>query len=963
MRMRRPSLSRWAAEHSPRLIALALVAAGALPPVGLAALPGGLSMLGAPRTGIILVTALLFAPALVGFAVALKGFDAVLAQMRAEPSGEHRQIIGRVLLGFLIIAYVFGLLAATPGDAAIAPCLLIAALGLAASWQILLHSILDPRPSAVRRVVAMAADIGVLSALLAAGGGLTAALCPIYAYAAISHGHHHGMRALVASTLLGAVAFCAVVVVTPFWHEQLALAGGMAAVILVLPAYVGSLLHGLAAARSRAEAANIGKGRFLTALGEDLRNPLRMIARAGASFDRAAIAPEQWDMIARIRLSARSMLLQLDDILNYVRIEGGDFAPETRSFDLYRLANGAVAALRPQAAERGIVLALRIDPLLPYQLRGWPHQLRQILICLITNAVRHSGKVKVRVNLDAAALDAERVTVRLAVTSAVLDAPPEFIPDSFGEVVEPIDEAGRHFGLAMVERLVALMQGRLSVDTGSGRGLLLAVELPFAIDQASLALPLDLAHLPVLIVTKDAQFVEELVEPLESWRADARWIGAGDAALAYLEAFDPSGRRPVLVVDGRGDVLQALSWAHRAIGQGTADQGDSDQGSIGQSAPPYILFIADEARIDSVIGLADGDLDGVLPSPFTPSARRSARHARRGEPADWFLADPLPAVAPEIADRPIAPPRHPPIAELAPEPPPARVFTPPPPRPAPPSAPPPIRRPQVLIAAANAANRKIMGSILTRAGHAAHLAETIDAARQELEAREIDLLLLDLIGSTEADYEAVRLCRRTRPSLPIVALTGGSAGEAERLVRTTGVDAVLTKPLEPSRLIATIEAAIRGEAALPGDAANDERAPEPAIVTEIASHPRFAGEATATLPTSIDERAIGALWSLGQGGEFLRGAIDAFRIDSRRILGELGHAAATGDTGRFAEGVQALRNCTANFGGGRLRELLLSLRDVTATELSRQGASYVQRLDAEVAKLDALLVDYLKTAK
>ena len=963
MRMRRPSLSRWAAEHSPRLIALVLVAAGAFPPVGLAALPGGLSMLGAPRTGIILVTALLFAPALVGFAVALKGFDPVLAQMRAEPSGEYRQIIGRVLLGFLIIAYVFGLLAAIPGDAAIAPCLLIAALGLAASWQILLHSILDPRPSAVRRIVAMAADIGVLSALLAAGGGLTAALCPIYAYAAISNGHHHGMRALVASTLLGAVAFGAVVVVTPFWHQQLALAGGMAAVILVLPAYVGSLLYGLASARSRAEAANIGKSRFLTALGEDLRNPLRMIARAGASFDRAAIAPEQWDMIARIRLSARSMLLQLDDILNYVRIEGGDFAPETRSFDLYRLANGAVAALRPQAAERGIVLALRIDPLLPYQLRGWPHQLRQILICLITNAVRHSGKVKVRINLDAAALDAERVTVRLAVTSAVLDAPPEFTPDTFGEVVEPIDETGRHFGLAMVERLVALMHGRLSVDTGSGRGLLLAVELPFAIDQASLALPLDLAHLPVLIVTKDAQFVEELVEPLESWRADARWIGAGDAALAYLEAFDSAGRRPVLVVDGRGDVLQALSWAHRAIGHGAADQGGGGQST--SSPPPHILFIADEARIDSVIGLADGDLDGVLPSPFTPSALRSALHALRVEPADWFLADPLPALAPEIADR-LAPPRHPPIAELAPEPPPARVFT-PPPRSAAPSAPPPIRRPQVLIAAANAANRKIMGSILTRAGHAAHLAETIDAARQELDAREIDLLLLDLIGSTEADYEAVRLCRRTRPSLPIVALTGGSAGEAERLVRTTGVDAVLTKPLEPSRLIATIEAAIRGEAALLGDAANDERMPEPAIVTEIASHPRFAGEAAATLPTSlpasIDERAIGALWSLGKGGEFLRGAIDAFRIDSRRILGELGHAAATCDTGRFAEGVQALRNCTANFGGGRLRELLLSLRDVTAAELSRQGASYVQRLDAEVTKLDALLVDYLKTAK
>ncbi len=946
MWLRRPSLSRWAAERSPRLIALALVAAGALPPLGLAALPGGLSMLGAPRTGIVLVTALLFAPALVGFAVALQGFDAVLSRLRAEPRGEYRQVIGRVLLNFLIIAYVFGLLAAMPGDEAIAPCLLIAALGLAAAWQFLLHLILDPRPSAVRRVVAMASDIGVVSALLYAGGGLTAALCPIYPYIAISNGHHHGPRALVLSTLLGASAFVAAAVATPFWQDQPMLAGGMVAVLLLLPGYVGSLLHGLSAAKNRAEAANVAKSRFLTALGEDLRNPLRLIARAGAAIDRDAIGPEQWDMIARIRLSARSMLLQLDDILNYVRIEGGDFAPETRSFDLYRLANGALAALRSQAAERGIVLALRIDPLLPYQLRGWPHQLRQILICLITNAVRHSAKVKVRINLDAAELDDDQVTLRVEVTSAVLDALPEFAASAAGEMVDPLDDAetGRQFGLAMVERLVALMDGRLSIDTGRGRGLLLAVELPFAIDQASLAMPLDLAHLPVLIVTKDAHFVEELIEPLESWRADARWIGAGDAALAYLEALDPGGRRPVLAVDGRGDVLQALSWAHRAIGQT-------------EPLPPYILFIADEARIDSVIGLADGDLDGILPAPFTPNALRSALHALRVEPADWFLSD-APA---EIADEPMPPPRQATIADLAPAPPPVQAFASPPP-------PPPVRRPQVLIAAANAANRKIIGSILTRAGHAVHLAETIDEARQGLEAREIDLLLLDLIGSTEADFDAVRLCRRTRPTLPIVALTGETAAGAQRLVRETGLDAVLPKPLEPSRLIATIEAAIRGEAPIRGEPATRSEPARsdavPAVVTEIASHPRFAGEASAAaMPAGIDERALSALWSLGEGSDFFRGVIDAFRTDSRRILDDLADAAAVGDTRRFAEGIQALRGCTTNFGSGRLRELLLSLRDVSAAELRRQGAAYVQRLDIEVGKLDALLVDYLKAAK
>src|SRR4029077_4314225 len=108
--------------------------------------------------------------------------------------GEYRQVIGRVLLGFLIIAYVFGLLAAVPSDDAVAPCLLIAALGLAAAWQFLLHLILDPRPSVVRRSVALVTEIGVLSVLLYAGGGRTAALCPVYLYIAISNGHHHGLR-------------------------------------------------------------------------------------------------------------------------------------------------------------------------------------------------------------------------------------------------------------------------------------------------------------------------------------------------------------------------------------------------------------------------------------------------------------------------------------------------------------------------------------------------------------------------------------------------------------------------------------------------------------------------------------------------------------------------------------------------------------------------------------------------
>lgn len=950
------------------MVALALVAAGVLPPVGLAALPGGLSMLGAPQTGIVLVAALLFAPALVGFAVALQGFDAVLARQRAEGDGEYRQSIARVLLAALIVAYTFVLLAAAPADPAVAPSLVIASLNLAAAWLFLLNVILSTRRSALRCYAALISDVILLSMLLAVGGGLTAALVLVYCYTAISAAEHHGLRALAGTIAFAAAAFGAVAGLTPFWRERPLLAGGMLLAMALLPAYVGAVLHRLGAAKTAAESANAAKNRFLAALSDDLRAPLRSIARAGASLDRTALDPEQWDTIARMRLSARSMLLQLDDMLNYVRIDGGTFAPETRSFDLYRLANGAVAALRAPAAERGIALALRIDPRLPYQLRGWPHQLRQVLICLMTNAIRHSGRAKVKVHLDAIgfdpANDADQVTLRLAVASTLADHRLDTADEEDGD-------SGRPLGLAVADRLVRLMGGRLAVETDAQRGLSLAVELPFAVDQASLALPLDLAHLPVLIVTKDPEFVGDLIEPLEAWRGDPRWIGAGDAALAYLDSFDHRTRRPVLVIDGRGDVLQALSWTHRAMEARGAD-------------PPYVLFIADEPRMDSVIGLADGELDGVLPAPFTHAALRSALHALRVEPADWFLAAPIPLPAPEPVGAAPSAAEEPP-APIAEEPPPRRaaneiaslrprssdVATPPthkdeahakrdePVRLVPPARPvprevvsPAKRRRQILVAAGNPANRKILGSILARAGHIVHFADDVDEARQGLEARDVDALLLDLTGYVGSDYGAARQCRRARPNLPIIALSGDKPEIAERRARDAGIDAVLPKPVEPRRLVAALATALEAEpepdrAELPGPRGT---------VTELAKHPRFESAAAAEQDTEGE-------WAASPEGEALQPLIDTFRIDSARIVTDIDEACGSGDVAAFEAAVQAMHGCIAVFGASRVRETLGTIRAPTAAKLRLQGADFVHRLENELARLDAALIDYLKTAK
>jgi signal transduction histidine kinase/DNA-binding response OmpR family regulator len=888
----------------------------------------------------VLVAALLCAPALVGLAAALQGVDAVVARLRAEAGGEYRHIIARVILAALVEAYAFALLAMLPGDVASGPSLLVASLNLAAAWLFLLNVVLDSRPSSLRRYAALVSDIILLSILLAAGGGPIAALAVVYCYIAVANAEQHGSRGLILSIGLEVVAFAGVVAATPFWWERPLLGGGILVAMVLLPAYVGGVVHRLNTAKAAAEAANAAKNRFLFALCDDLRGPLRALARIGAALDREKLDPGLWDLMARTRLNARAMLLQVDDMLNYVRIDDGSFAPEARSFDLHRLANGAVAALRAPAAERGVILALRIDPRLPYQLCGWPHQFRQILICLITNAIRQVDKARVRISFEAAEIGGGNVLLRLLVASGFADRRLE-TADEEGE----IDEDGRHLALAVADRLVRLMGGRLAAESQPRRGFSLAVELPFAIDQASLELPLDLAELPVLIVTRDAEFVGELIEPLEAWRADPRWIGAGDTALQYLDSFDGGPRRGVLIVDGRGDVLQSLSWAHHVMEARTAE-------------PPHLLFIAEETRIDSVIGLADGELDGVLPAPFTHAGLRGALHALRVEPADWFLTDASP-----LFDEP-RPPPHRPIREPAPlepsapvpidegpEPPPAPPpmaspveepipFAPPraPPRPMP-------RRQQILVATANAANRKILGSILSRGGYLAHFAEDADDARQGLETRDIDALVIDLTGYAGADYGAARQCRRARPTLPIIALTGDSPEIAERRGRAAGLDAVLGKPVEPRRLLSALGFALEPpEPAEPGPRG---------VVTELASHPRFAGEAAA------GERGIAAL---GAEGEALQTLIDNFRVDAARIVTDIDQAAGAGDVAAFEDAVLAMHACTEVFGVARIRDILGTIREPTPAKLRLQGADFVRRLESELARLDAALVEYLRTA-
>ena len=934
-----------------------LAAAGAFPPAAFAGLPQAFAALGPLPVGVVLVGAMTVLPAACGLAAALIGMDRLAASFRARADMEHEQVVLRILCLGAMLAYALALAALYPSDRAVATSLLIASVTLAGSWLFLLHLMISPAPSAVRRGAGMLADLGALSAFMHAGGALGAPWFSAYLLIAFYNGFRFGQRALLAAALVGLAAFAATATITPFWREQPWISAGVLLALIILPAYGAIFVRALAAHQTRVAEADAAKTRFLAVLGRELSQPLKeIIERSGRSGEAAE---------PRLALPVRALLSRVEDILDFSRIESGNFAPETRAFDLHRVLNDVLALLRGQAAFKGLTLSLRMDPNLPYRLRGWPHQLGQILNILVTHAIKTTETGKVRVSVDEATRDDQLVRVRIAVRDDGLSATPEqrdAMFDPFAPTEENAFPANGELGVAIAKRLVELMGGRIAAEDAPGRGKVFTLVLPFTIDHSAPTAALDLGHRPVWIVTEDAQFASELAEPLNAWHADVRWMGLTDSALADIERLANPEVQRVLIVDGRHEVLQALTFCHRAVCAG--------------EQPPLVLFVAEPLWIDRLIELADGELSGLLPAPLTDRVLGNALHALPlGTSETPGTESPaLPASIP--ADQ----------APAAPESQGERVRNPVPAdgrnieiqsratvsgsAPASRSSSAtnthsldssrrartilPKRRLRVLAADDDLATRELIATLVGGQGHQVQCAATGEEALHALESMEFDVALMGIAMAELSGYEAARLYRMSHfegPRLPIIALTDEAGAENERLCREAGMDAVLTKPIDPQELTAAIEDAVAvvGELA----ARSAERA---SIVTPIAAHPRFAADNT--LPP-VDERTVEALRSLGGGSDFFRDVLDSFRVDSRQILQRISRAAASADVRAFKEGAHALRSCAAHVGGSRLCESLLGLREVTARELRQQGTAHVQRLTGELARLDAALAEFL----
>ncbi len=272
--------------------------------------------------------------------------------------------------------------------------------------------------------------------------------------------------------------------------------------------YVKNIEKELKKARDHAEKMSRTKGEFLANMSHEIRTPMNGVIGTLQLLEDTPLTESQLEYVQVAYKSADALLAILNDILDLSKIEAGKLEFEAIPFDLREIINDVVVLHELKAEQAGIYLKREIDKRVPVNVVGDPTRMRQVLVNLISNAMKFTteGGISVRVKLKL--LDEKEVLIRFEVEDTGIGIPTSkhqklFMAFSQADGSTTRKYGGTGLGLAIVRQLVEMMHGNLGIDSEVGKGSKFWFVIPMAIakEEKAPALPEKTDH-PVVLVGK-----------------------------------------------------------------------------------------------------------------------------------------------------------------------------------------------------------------------------------------------------------------------------------------------------------------------------------------------------------------------------------------------------------------------------------------------------------------------------
>lgn len=237
-------------------------------------------------------------------------------------------------------------------------------------------------------------------------------------------------------------------------------------------------------AREEALQSSRTKELFLANMSHEIRTPMNAIIGLSRQLQRTDLSEKQHFFLDTINKAADHLLVIINDILDISKIEAGKMNLEKIGFRIRDVIDRSVNVMQHRAEEKGLTLSVRTDESLPSVLLGDPYRLNQILLNLVSNAIKFTESGYVRVSCEQVGEGVRKTSVRLRVSDSGIGMNEEFKASIFNKFLQEDSSISRKYGgsglgLSIIRELVDLMHGEIEVESEKNKGTTISVTIPF----------------------------------------------------------------------------------------------------------------------------------------------------------------------------------------------------------------------------------------------------------------------------------------------------------------------------------------------------------------------------------------------------------------------------------------------------------------------------------------------------
>jgi len=835
-------------------------------------------------------------------------WSALRERFHSRADSEHEQALIRILIAAIVWVYLWLTYTPTASNGN-HQYLILWFLGLDVVFcaALFAHILRYSAVNRLRRFVGMVNDAGMSTLVMFLTGEAGAAMIGVYLFITFGNGFRYGRPYLFACQALCLIGYAAVLLLHEHWQSHQTVGWSLMIALVVLPVYVSTLLKRIEQARARAEEANKAKSTFLANMSHEMRTPLNGIVGAIELFRTTPLDVRQTELTRLLQHSVGMLRALVDDVLDIEKIEAGRLTIEIADFDLHGALNGLIKLLRPHARNKGLTLTALVDPAIDYRLCGDPHHLTQILLNLVSNAIKFTEKGSVEVSVRLKSETSTGLVLRFEVRDTGIGISQNAQARIFDRFVQADDSTTRKFGgtglgTTIAKQLVELMGGKIGVTSTMGRGSTFWFELPLLRSSSAEAEATEATQPTTAVVVASAPDQGQLRYMVTSVCADYRMVDPDEDIPRYIEQLRAEGR-DIAAVFYSGELTRAQTVFN-------------DLSKSARNASTALIYVTSGGNYSSAADVLR-EIDGVNLVERDAPARhlRNAIHAATSKGSSLGQVIDLKTILEEQRQK--------------------------------------LR---ILVAEDNTTNQQIIRELLEKAGHEVLLAGDGEIALDLYESSGPELAILDFNMPERNGLEvtkAVRAMEATGNHMPIMILSASVTPEARERAKRSGADEFLGKPYDAAVLLQTIDRMARRSRNVSRGAEHRDRA--------LDSQAEVLSISSKTGPL-LDVRRLQEVQRIAGNSDFMTRLINGFDDDISRLLQNAAVLTERGELASVGDVTHAMKGAAVGIGAARFGILCAEVEQLAAAGQGDAVSAALARLRGCFEETSAQLRHYQATS-